>query len=91
MTLSETKQQLGEPDLAEEVILSEQSSLNLYQNKPIYPTLLQQFNTEQEIVLIHTIWQRHQHEIDSLYYQSPDGWRVLDVKTIELTAPAVKP
>lgn len=94
LTLNEIKAKYSEPDLAEELIINSADGLKPYQANPHYANLLSQLNSDGEVVLIHAVWQRYQHETDVLYYQQTtaqgDMWQPLNVELIS-TVPTATP
>ncbi len=90
LTLAEAKIKYGEPDLAEEVIVTSMTELTPYSQTESYKTLVNQLNSQQEVIFIHAIWQRYQHEIDSVYYQEVDKYSPVHVKVSALHQPQVE-
>lgn len=79
-TLTVAKSSYGEPELAEEIIIDNLAGLSPYQQNSSYQSLVNQLNSHQEVILIHSLWQRYQHNTEVTYYQQEGDWFPIEVK-----------
>lgn len=75
LSLASAKARFSEPDLAEDIIIDNNITLQSYQNTNSYPTLNSQLKREGEVILIHAEWHRYQHITAVTYHQQQDQWQ----------------